>query len=569
MRTRARQGIVARATVLDEIPDVDLRRSREEELRQRLTPWAFAALGSACGESLVLGGFPAGQTGDGSGGVTPTASTTGDSGPADDSTTGGGDPNPPDVTAQLWAPFVELTVDNPSWDGNPHDIRATVTFSHEDSGAEHMTEMFYGGGEQWRFRFAGTALGSWSFVSTSDDPDLDERSGSISVEPNPDPLTVGFSTSVTSSLGTHWGRPRGNDDAVEVFVPQLVMMPPPAAYLDDPDGYRARIDAFVADGFSGIYIHTVGEAWVDADGDPNEATFDALEAILAYVHTRGATTHVWAWDGAAQVPGGVGSDEHERVLRHIAARLGPIPSWSLAYGLAGSWLTLEQIAASTETLRLHLGWPHPLGGRSPGPESGSDHAPFVPWHASLGYAGYPHIAPDYDVYVAAMTSSPDKPILSEDRFRVRDPVVAGDPEFSDIAPRMWLSTMAGGVGNIWANFLDGGSPALGSAPFPTPVRDAVATYATFWRERFAADLTRVDLSVGAVALQSEGATRAIVFALGTDAIDVDLSGLPSLRAGVAVDIRTPYAEVDVGALPVGAGTITLPYLGDWAIALGE
>jgi len=48
-----------------------------------------------------------------------------------------------DKTGKLWAPYLEWSLNNSSFSGNPYDLVATVTFKHQGTGASHTTEMFY------------------------------------------------------------------------------------------------------------------------------------------------------------------------------------------------------------------------------------------------------------------------------------------------------------------------------------------------------------------------------------------------------------------------------------------
>jgi len=99
-----------------------------------------------------------------------------------------------DKTGKLWAPYLEWSLTNSSYSGNAYDLVATVTFSHQGSGASHTTEMFYDGGNTWKFRFAGTKTGTWTFNTSSNDSNLNGHSGTVTINPNPGVL--GFVTNV-------------------------------------------------------------------------------------------------------------------------------------------------------------------------------------------------------------------------------------------------------------------------------------------------------------------------------------------------------------------------------------
>ncbi|MCP4455676.1 MAG: DUF5060 domain-containing protein, partial [Planctomycetes bacterium] len=98
--------------------------------------------------------------------------------------------------ATMWSPYIEWTLENPSFNGNPFDVMAKVRFAHEPSGAAHTTEMFFTGEDTWRFRFTGDREGVWRFATSSTDPELDGYSGRVLVRANPNPDTTGFLTHV-------------------------------------------------------------------------------------------------------------------------------------------------------------------------------------------------------------------------------------------------------------------------------------------------------------------------------------------------------------------------------------
>ena len=104
-----------------------------------------------------------------------------------------------DQTGRQWAPFLEWSLPNPDYAGNPFDLSASVTFVHNTSGESRTTEMFYTGGTTWRFRFSATQPGLWSFTTSSEDSDLDNKNGTLSIDPNPD--VNGFVT----QIGNKWG----------------------------------------------------------------------------------------------------------------------------------------------------------------------------------------------------------------------------------------------------------------------------------------------------------------------------------------------------------------------------
>ena len=104
-------------------------------------------------------------------------------------------------TGTQWAPYLEWTIENPSWSGNAFDVKAEVVFTHEASGEIRRTEMFYIGGESWAFRFTGTKSGVWSFVTASEDEDLRGHVGKVTITKAGRPDAHGF----LKKFGNKWG----------------------------------------------------------------------------------------------------------------------------------------------------------------------------------------------------------------------------------------------------------------------------------------------------------------------------------------------------------------------------
>jgi hypothetical protein len=351
---------------------------------------------------------------------------------------------------------------------------------------------------------------------------------------------------------------------------------------------------------------------LDADGDedvestnedPDPSAFEALERLIVKVHAAGGVVHIWAWGDSArgwtcrQLAGGCNGEQDRRLARYIAARLGPLPGWSMGYGFdLNEWAYASEepdraVEPWVNYLHARMGWPHLLGGRPEGPNRGTDHSGDVAWNRNLDYASYEHWEPTYDVYVAALEAGLDgsplgKPVLSEDRFRIRpgaaDP---GDKDYvmEQVRRGLWISTLAGGVANIWGDLEPSSAAGGGSRTFDEP--EWVRTYAVFWqdahRNRFHLDSERANqLTAGPggrqYALISDREHLLVIYAEDADSISLNLSDL-SGRDGwgdaaleaVAVDTRKSYQEIDLGSVSRDTQELDLSAHGrsDWAIAL--
>jgi len=498
---------------------------------------------------------------------------------------------PVSQSANLYAP-VEWSVTNPSYSGNPFDLPATVTFTHVATGETRTASMFFDGGNTWRYRFTGDLPGEWQYTSTSGDPELNGLSGSVKVAATPPAGSAGNGFIVPQ--GTQWAGQRGATAQPRPFVPQLAMYPSTPSVFDpqvNPNRIDQDIQTFmVQHGFNGFHVAQIAGRWFDYDADtavvnssmqnPDPRTFRALEALIERVHEAGGMVHIWAWGDQEnlQTPknlsGGVNGAVDQRLQRYIAARLGALPGWTMGYGFdLNEWAQIGQIEQWAQRISGDGAWPHLVGARPAGPNTGTNHDAYAPWNENLSYASYEHHKPTYDVYRAALTVESggeplDKPVMSEDRFRIRD----WDKDYTMVEVRqgLWRSTIAGGVANIWGNLSDGRSNETGSAAFPEP--QWVRTYADFFavEGRFTLDMVAAPQLVGegAYALLDSKTGRIIVYAESTDRIELTLPAGAHYRV-TAVDALNPYAAVKMpDAWSDGSSEfVDLAQVSDWALDL--
>ena len=477
-----------------------------------------------------------------------------------------------DRDARHWGPFVEWTISNPTFEGNPYDLEAHVTFTHTETGETRRTGMFYAGDREWKFRFTGTRTGAWTFLTASPDPELSGRRGTVSVRPNPDPRARGF----VAGRGNRWVW-TGTDEA---FVPQIVMYRSPDGYFRQPE----RIDAdlrtwFVEHGFNGLHTDVLCR-WFDLDktsadefdtDDPNPdpRTFEALELLITRAHAAGGFVHIWAWGDESRrmtpVRWGINGHVDRRLQRYLAARLGPLQGWTMGYGFdLWEWVDEDELAAWHGHLHEQSGWPHLIGGRVH--RHGTPLGDLIT--DKLDYIGYETHQPDARTYARALELHPLKPVMMEDRFRVRQNSRYPEKDYDLERTRrgLWHSTMAGGVGNIWGYLVPEAGDHGMSQPYPN--REQIRTYATFFESRFLNDLSPApDLSDG-LCLRDPAQPRYLFYQEDTAEVRLDLSGVADAQSAVAVDTKQPYRELKLNKLPAREQVWTAPYRSDWAVAVG-
>ncbi len=485
--------------------------------------------------------------------------------------------------ARQWE-TVEWAVDNPTWEGNPFDVGARVAFVHADSGQRDTTGMFYDGAQCWKFRFTGTRPGEWHFISQSPDSHLDGVEGTVTVVPNPE--GVGFMVPARGK----WCRQVGVKGAKRAFVPQLVMYTDDIRGLwEDPERIARDIENLLGrHGFTGLHVPSIGGRWFDIESgpevnpqmkNPDPRTFQALEGLISRVHRAGGLVHIWPWGDRqrrwtpTELEGGMNGPIDRRLQRYIAARLGPLPGWSMGYGFdLQEWAPGPVVEEWHDYMHEQMGWFHFLGGRAGGPTRGADHSRYVAFNLPLDYAGYQHWQPGYHVYAAALRAIPGKPVMSEDRFRIRGKYPNKD--YTEVLTRrgLYASTMAGGVGNIWGYLKKpDGRYESGGMSFDYSHPEWIKTCTTFFfeRGRFLLRMERAnDLSDG-FCLKTPECGGYVLYKEEADTLRVDLSGACGPLPTIAVDTRRPYEEVALGELPAEEQTIELPRKSDWAVAVGD
>lgn len=512
----------------------------------------------------------------------------------------------------MWE-YIEYSLDNPTWSGNPFDLEATVTFTHDKE--QHVTGMFYVGNNTWNFRFTGTRTGQWKFTTSSHDKELNGHTGSITVTPRTSPRMKGF----LSHVGNKYAIMEEDINDLQGYIYQVFMNQQdyeqqykhPTRIPGHPSKIKLIDDYWnntQENGFN-IYFFAVFYSWFkmgalsiddfsnESDPEleqPDLALFDTLEYAITYAHQRGGRTHIWAWgdNGRKQTPnhisGGFRGKKHQRLIRYIAARLGPLPGWSMNFGFD----TIEMPNAEEDTiwwtnqLNQKMGWPHILTSR--GWEDKSFGA-----NSYAGFGGNPYDLETTDKGPATyqeikqdMETHKDKPSIYEERHtynrwqcwphRVQDPNRLNETGCRRL---IWWEALAGGMGGFFGHFserFNAYGPFKPNGPcgyHPESLKQTFRTYQRFWNNgrlklSMTPDNNRVNQS-NAYCLASQDKKHFIFFIENADSITINLDGMPGKQPIIAVNAQADYTEIDKGILNAGIHKIPLKTKSDWAIAVGN
>ncbi len=328
--------------------------------------------------------------------------------------------------------------------------------------------------------------------------------------------------------------------------------------------------------------------------EPDLRLFDTLELAIKHAHERGGRTHIWAWGDNDRkqtpnhLPDGFRGAGHRRLIRYIAARLGPLPGWSMNFGFD----TIEMPNAEADgawwadQMNRTMAWEHILTSRgwdnaSLGANSfaGFGGNPYDLETSDKGPASYLEIKQDLD-------ERKDKPSLYEERHTYNRwrcwPGSVPDPKRLDetgCRRLIWWEAMAGGMGGFFGHFSERFNqfgPFRPNGPcgyHPDSLKRAFRTYRSFWKDgrlklSMLPDNRRVRDAVG-YCLASADKRHFIFFVEDTDSVTVDLSGMPGRHPIFVVNAIADYDEVDRGEFESGVHAIRLSSVSDWAIVIGE
>jgi len=478
-----------------------------------------------------------------------------------------------DQNGTLWAPYLEWTLTNPTYSGNPFDLVATATFVHPTSNETRKTPMFYAGNNAWRFRFTATRTGTWTVTTSSTDPELNGHQGTITITPNPDPEIKGFIT----TFGNKFARQIGENGELEAYLYNVYQDNEsyPADFVDisyiqnyPPDKWVREYLAMAREHGANTLFIAPAHQWLELGTlsvddhdkvDPDLTTFAIIEQVITAAHREGGHVQLWMWgDNAVSrrwtpigLPGGINGEVDQRLQRYIAARLGPLPGWTMGYGFdLEEWVSEEELATWAGFLHGQFGWQHLLWARN----RQNSELDVVSYNAILGNDG----PESYADVVAKLNSDPDRPHLEEERFYHQR---YGKYDMETTRRHFWWYAMAGGMGGHW-----GYHPRYSNERYPNP--EQLAAHRQFWDGRFLLDMAPANTLSDGYVLKDAANMHYVFYKEDTDSVRMDLSGMDGSRPAVAIDTKKAYAEIDLGLRSAGDQTWEAPYASDWAIAVG-
>ncbi|HPE74663.1 MAG TPA: DUF5060 domain-containing protein [Draconibacterium sp.] len=484
--------------------------------------------------------------------------------------------------ATMWL-YEEWTLENRSWTDNPFDVVAVVTFVHGFSGERHNTEMFYAGENKWKFRFTGIKEGRWIFSTLSSDVNLNGHFGSVMVKPRTNSNIKGFLTSV----GNKFAIMEENIDHLNGYVYQVFMNQQDyeqqydhhTRILSDPGRSNLIKDYWnnTQDNGFNIYFFSPFYSWFRMGAlsindfsispntekfNPDPELFDILEEAINCAHQSGGRTHIWAWGDNDRkqtpnfLPDGLRGKSHRRLIRYIAARLGPLPGWTMSFGFDTFEMpnVEEDCAWWADELNKRMGWPHILTSRGWENESFGANSyagfggPYDLTASATGPSGYHEIKQHLETKI-------NKPSIYEERhtynrWKCWPHSVPDSNRLNETNSRrlIWWEVMAGGMGGFFGHFserFNAYGPFNPNGPcgyYPESLKLAFRTYREFWKNgrlqlSMSPDNQRVVSETNGYCLSAINKKQFVFFIEEADSVLIDLNGMPGSQPIFSIDTK--------------------------------
>ena len=423
-------------------------------------------------------------------------------------------------TRPVWECY-EVSVDIP--------IGQPVVVQHQ-SGEQYKVLSFTEGkqnDEQTKFRFTPTQRGTWTFSSNN------REIGQVTINTDRPDYAKGFVT----ATGSKWTRSATG----EAFVPQYVMYNKPN--LDE--GLTEFVDGLR---FTGFHIKNLRD-FLD---NP-----EYFEAAVLKTYRRGGATHFWIWGDEARntTPNTYGVDVN-RLYTEIAARLAPLPGWTLGYGFdLFEWATAEELEDFRAQLINGSDYHHLIGARGYKNE-------YREISTQLDYVSWEWHHPSYQDYREHLKQADGRPVFSEDRFRIQVPDSPQHYSPEETYRGLWHSALAGGIANIWGNRPKGkefSEPYLNS--------EQIQTVNRFIQENFNVRMEPDNSLISDGYCLRDADQLAICYSQQPETVTFKLESLaPSITSITVVDAKSPYeeTEVDISDTPF---TWIPPSRSDWAFKI--
>jgi hypothetical protein len=476
-----------------------------------------------------------------------------------------------------------ISLADSSYSGNPFEVEVDATFTHTDSGDTLTMPGYYAGSDTWKVAFMATRTGPWTYLTSSDDPDLDGKTGTV----HQGPLGHGGVFKADATYPKKWRM--GSDGYVVPIALRMPLFQEPATQEE----FEAAADFMAAhnihmmetrltEGYGtwdGRYDYIFEGDWRDHEFDL--AVWDRMELRMDALAERGLGAHVMFYSDDEGTPGWGGQTDTEAlVIRYTVARLSayPVLMWNTGIDVA-EFRSQADVDWFGERVRTLDAYDHPISSRVGG-GSGS--------YVMQGqtYSSEGDRRAEIEVMLTRFADA-DVPVSMDDAWWENHGSRPGrDHTEQDIRRALWKCVAAGGVGALLRGGGDGG-PINGRflithVQSDLESEDWLELVNPFVQEKlgatFGAMVPESSLVSNAYCIADPARTKILCLLIGENDtyepgdggdVTVKLGGLTGTYSTMWFDPRTGD-ETDLGDLDAGEDhTLTPPSKDDWVLYLDK
>jgi hypothetical protein len=364
-----------------------------------------------------------------------------------------------------------------------------------------------------------------------------------------------------------------NMKAFDTFDSKLSQKPwseAPLFQFSDPSVFNAYLDDALKNGFEIVFLHPgYPHVWTNGS-NPRRETFHLLENAIKLAHAKGMRIHIWMWgDNERKAtpigfdpdgPNGINGEIDRRLQKYIAARLGPLPGWSMGYGFdLHEWVSPEQTQEWADFLHREFGWDHLLAARGISLNGFNNINSYDGFGRKVDLKTTPYGPKDFKEIVEDLEHDPNRPHLYAERHTYLRTNFKMDMDRT--RRLLWHLALAGGMGG-WFGF-------FGFSDYPYPESDQLRTVNAFWKNRFSFDLKHDPRFKEGVALRNENDGILIVYTEDTSRLGGGFFDGLSHRPLIAVDTKKEYREIQLKIENAPSPRIRFPYRSDWALLIED
>jgi len=330
-----------------------------------------------------------------------------------------------------------ISLSNQTYSDNPFEVEVEAIFTHTSTGTTLTLPGYYAGNDVWKIGFMPTAVGEWTWVTSSPDPDLDSQTGSV----------TGVTSGNRGLLAESTTHPRKWKFADGPFVVPLAF----------------RFDVFQEAGSLARFTEIADFLATDVEGHMFEFTFrnevfsdwaahqfdlglwDRLEQRMEILAERGLGIHFMFYSDDAQEPSWGGrSDTEALLIRYTIARLSGFPVLIVNTGIdITEYRSQTDIDWLGQQVRSLDPYDHPVSSRRGGGSGGM----VMSGETFESRGDRLAIIADLTAYFEASSI----PVSMDDAWSENSPAAESrGKNFTehDIRRAVWKCVMAGGLGAI-------------------------------------------------------------------------------------------------------------------------